>query len=111
MRRFSREYVLVDGVRYYLVSVKEPGMGWEPVGFFEKLGEKDEFGYLVGRQLKCPHRGEVPSLAWVPLPDTWIMVRNVCQKCWGIHRQPDGKYNCILRSKMVKMYRDGVALR
>lgn len=108
MRRFSREYVLVDGVKYHLVSVKEFGR-WDAVSFFEKLNEKDEFGYMVGRQLECPHKGEVPSLVWIPLPDTWIMVRNVCQKCWGVHRQPDGDYNCILRSQMVKMYRNGIS--
>jgi len=109
-RSFSRGYVLVDGVKYHLVSVKEYG-GWDPVGFFEKLNEKDEFGYMAGRQLECPHRGEVSPFAWVPLPDAWLMVRSVCQNCWGAHRQPDGRYNCILRSRMVKMYRDGIALK
>ena len=112
MRRFSREYVLVEGVKYHLVSVQEEGMTrWDPVAFFEKLNEQDECGYIAGRQLKCPHGGEVPYMAWIPLPDSWIQVRSVCQKCWGVHRQPDSDYNCILRSKMPKMYDKGIARR
>ena len=107
MRRFSQKFILVNGEKYYLVSVKEEYIGWDPVAFFKKSEEKDEFGFMVeGDSLQCPHPGEVSRMSWISI-DSWIQVHLVCKKCWGAHRQPDGRYDCVLRSKNIKQYRDG----
>ena len=121
MRRFSRQYVLVNEEKYYLVSVKADYRGWEPVAFFKKktgLGPKglqfckDEHGIMVEEkgQLFCPHRNELSELAWWPLPDSWINVPSICKKCWGSHRQPNGRFNCILRSLQIKQYQHGKSI-
>ena len=104
MRKFSRQFLLVDGKKYYLVSVKdEYSSRYEPVAFFQKSQEKDEFGFMItGDTLQCPHIGKINRMHWIPLPTIWLMVPSVCQKCWGAHRTPENEFNCILRSQQVK---------
>jgi hypothetical protein len=90
MRRWSSKFILVGEYRYYLVSIKPEGEGWDRVGFARKSKEKDEFGFKMEGEhlLSCPHKGNIPSLAWWPLPDSWISVPRLCQKCWGSIQQP-----------------------
>lgn len=105
MRKFSKRFLVVNGKKYYLVSVKdEYSSRYDPVAFFQKSEERDEFGYkITGDALSCPKRGQLSALSWRPLPDIWLNVPDVCKKCWGVHRMPDSTYNCILRSKLVKV--------
>lgn len=110
MRRFSKQYVLVDGEKYYLVSVKEEYGGWSPISLFGKSEEKDEFGFIVEDQLFCPHRDKLSHLAWWPLPSIWLNVQDICKECWGSHRTPDSRFDCILRSKQINQYRNGEAM-
>ena len=111
MRRFSKKYILADGEKYYLVSAKEEWGGWSPVAFFKKSKERDEYGFMIdGDSLKCPHPGEVSRLAWVGI-DGWVQVQSGCKKCWGSHRTPDSRFNCILSSLQIKQYRNGYPAR
>ena len=111
MRRFSKGYILVGEEKYYLVSVKEDYGGWSPVAFFRKSKEKDEYGFMVdGDPLRCPNAGAANQRAWGGC-DGWIFVQSICKKCWGVHRERDSTYNCILRSLHIKQYIDGQPAR
>ncbi len=112
MRKFSRQYILVDGKKYHLVSVKdEYDSTYDPVAFIQKSKKKDEEGFVaVGETLKCPHIYEFGSThtIWAGVSE-WIQVQSICQKCWGVHRTAGNSFNCILRSKQIKHFKDGVA--
>ena len=72
MRRFSKQYVLVDGKKYHLVSVKDDySSTYEPIGLIQKSKEKDEEGFMAeGEMLQCPNRDELGSvsMAWIGVP-------------------------------------------
>lgn len=115
MRRYSKGYILVNGEKFYLISIKdEYSSRYDPVGFIKKSDKKDEFGIVPEGDnfLKCPHRNTLPSsrMMWTPLPCTWLYVRDECQKCWGSHLTPQSEFNCILRSFQIKQYKNGEAM-
>ena len=115
MRRYSKQYILVNGEKFYLISIKdEDSSRHEPIGFIKKSDKKDEFGIIPEGDyfLRCPHRGSLPpmNMIWTPLPCSWISVRDECQKCWGSHSTPQGEFNCILRSFQIKQFLNGAAM-
>jgi len=79
---------------FHLVSITGEDGGC--LGFFEKLGEKDEFGYMVGENVpECPHPG-VYRIG-VPWPkEVYLLVRSECQKCSWLVRTPGGNFDCGL---------------
>ena len=84
MRRYSKEYILVNGEKYHLISIKdECSSRYEPLGFIKKSDKKDEFGFLPEGDdfLRCPRRSNLPpmSMIWTPLPNYWLGVREECQ--------------------------------
>ncbi len=115
MRRYSKKYILVNGEKYYVVSIKEEySSRYEPVGLVRKSDKKDEFGIMMEGDsfLKCPQSGKLPPMRflWAPLPGSWIGVRSECQKCWGSHLTPQSDFNCILRSFQIKQFENGEAM-
>ena len=116
MRRYSKEYILINGKKYHLLSIKEEWGEWSKLGFVQKSKEKDEFGFIPIFEnesfLRCPHLSNLPpmNMLWTPLPTYWLGVRQECQKCWGSHSTPQGEFNCILRSFQIKQFKDGEAI-
>jgi hypothetical protein len=82
-------------------------VGWSgdpsPVGFFKKLKEKDEYGFLADDtdQAKCPNRGQVNTMGrpW----GEFIIVPSLCQKCPWVYQTPDNEFNCLLLTKDKKI--------
>lgn len=115
MRRYSKQYILVDGEKFHLISIKDENSSrYEPVGFIKKSDKKDEFGFIPEGEdfLRCPQSNKLPPMRmiWTPLPCTWLYVQDQCQKCWGSHSTPRGDFNCILRSFQIRQFKDGEAM-
>ncbi len=88
-RKFSRK--TYNG--FHLVSIEK-----EPVGFFNKLPEKDEFGNMISEQATCPYSGEYSCQ--IPHPwSVWLYIHNKCQQCPWIYRTPDNEFDCLLIAK------------
>jgi len=83
---------------YHLVSFKGEGEDG-PVGFFKKLSEKDEYGFMAddGDIPQCPNRGRVNSMGrpW----GEFIYVPSLCQKCIWVYTTKNNEYNCLLLEK------------
>lgn len=90
-RTFSRQ--TYNG--YHLVSLKH---GRDPIGFFKKSSERDEFGFKVVEDPKdrpqCPRPGRHGP--W----GSWLYTPSACQKCPWIYRDPQtSDYDCLLGTK------------
>ena len=115
MRRYSKQYILVNGEKFYLISIKDENSSrYDPVGFIKKSDKKDDFGIIPEGDdfLQCPQSSKLPpmKMIWTPLPCIWLNVRDECQRCWGSHSTPQGDFNCILRSFQIRQFKDGEAM-
>jgi hypothetical protein len=90
-RVFSRE--TYNG--YHLVSL---GNDPDPLGFFKKSKEKDEFGNKVVEDdlPKCSYTLEFMFSPW----DNWLYVPRDCQDCSWVYRIPiSAEFDCLLKTR------------
>lgn len=70
-----------------------------PVGYFRKLEEKDEYGFLADENsmAKCPNSSQVNTMGrpW----GEFIIVPSLCQQCPWVYQTPDNEFDCLLKTK------------